>query len=49
MMPALRRDRHHEHVAVRDVGQLVGEHALELLGVEPLEDAGRDDHDRALR
>jgi hypothetical protein len=35
------RHRHHEHVAVGDVGELVGEHRLDLLRVEPPPEAGR--------
>ena len=37
-------DGHHQHVAVGHVGQLVGEHTLELLGVQRLQDAGRHAH-----
>ena len=37
--------RHDEHVAVRDMGELVGENALDLLRVEPVR--GRDDGDPA--
>ena len=35
------RDHHHAHVAVADMGQLVGEHGLDLGVVEPLA-SGRD-------
>ena len=39
-----RGDRADEDVAVADVRQLVGEHALELVAVEHLEDALGDAH-----
>ena len=42
------RDRHHDHVLVGDVRQLVGQHALELARLEPLHEPGRDAHRRAL-
>ena len=43
------RERHHEHVAVRDVRELVREHALDLARLEAAPEAGRDRDGRVLR
>ena len=43
-----RGPRHQAHVVVADVAHLVGEHALQLLLVEALEQAGRDGEDGLL-
>src|SRR5215217_2416139 len=42
------RQRHHQHIAVLDVGELVRHHALELGGGEQLHDAGGRAHGRRL-
>src|SRR5207247_10453417 len=41
------RERHHRSVSVRDVRDLVGEDRLDLLRLEPLDEAARDGHGRA--
>ena len=42
-------ERHDQHVAVRDVRELVREHALDLARLEPAPEAGRDRDGGVLR